>query len=64
MGQNHHAIGDRWSVAAQTANYGWALHNTDEAEIARHCFACAAELFAHIGAEDRVEKYRRLAAEG
>ncbi|MBP1468798.1 tetratricopeptide repeat protein, partial [Candidatus Chloroploca sp. M-50] len=59
----YQAIGDRWSIAAQTANYGWALHHRNQPAAARSYFARAADLFAVIGSEDRVQKYQQLAAE-
>ncbi len=59
----YQSIGDRYSIAAQTANYGWTLHRIEQLELAREYFRQAAELFAATGLEDRVIKYRQLAEE-
>ena len=59
----YHAIGDGWSIAEMTANYGWALDRINQPAQARVFFAQAADLFADMGVEDRVQKYRQLAAD-
>jgi tetratricopeptide (TPR) repeat protein len=57
------AIGDWYSIAAKSGNYGLTLR-----ALGRHAEACdyfrqAAELYAEIGMEERVQKWRRLAEE-
>ncbi|MEI2422342.1 hypothetical protein V6O07_18830, partial [Arthrospira platensis SPKY2] len=54
-------IGDGYSVAAQTANYGWAMDRTQRKEEAQRYFALASDLYAKIGFTAKAEEYRKRA---
>lgn len=58
----YEALGDHYSVAAQTGNYGWALRRAGRIDDARPYLRRAAALFAKLGLHDYAERHQ-LAAE-
>lgn len=54
---------DRYSIAAQTENYGWALRRLARPEKARPYFLRAAELFMEMGWDENAEQCRKAAEE-
>ena len=54
----YQAIGSRYSVPAQTGNYGWKLLRMGEPERARPYLLRAAEMFEQMGLKDHAERHR------
>lgn len=52
-------IGDRYSIAAQTGNYGWLLYEKGKYEEARPYLLRAAEYFTALGLLDQAERHQR-----
>ena len=59
--QIYEAIGSRYSIAAQTGNYGWTLRRIGQAEQARPYFVEAARLFEEMGLADYAQRHRQAA---
>lgn len=57
----YEAIGDRYSIAAKTGNYGWTLLGADRSAPARPYLLRAAELLEAMGLSDYAERHRRAA---
>lgn len=55
------AIGDDYTIAAQTGNYGWALRRVGYTHTARPYLQRAAELFTAMGLADFAERHRSAA---
>ncbi len=54
-------IGDRYSIAAQTGNYGWLLQNLQQEKLAKDYLLRAAELFTALGLEEQAERHLQAA---
>lgn len=52
---------DRYSIAAQTGNYGWTLRLLGQPEKAKPYLLRAADLFSEMGWEDYAERHRKVA---
>lgn len=52
------AIGELYSAAAQTGNYGWALRRMGRADLARPYLEQAATIFADMGLSEFAERHR------
>lgn len=50
-------IGDRYSIAAQTGNFGWLMQRINQTGLADHYFLHAAELFTALGLEEQAERH-------
>ena len=57
----YEAIGDRYSVAAKTGNYGWTLLGASRRAEAQPYLLRAAELFEAMGLSDYADRHRRAA---
>ncbi|HTP02610.1 MAG TPA: hypothetical protein VMJ64_14640, partial [Anaerolineales bacterium] len=57
------SIGDQYSIAANTGNFGWELDRLGQKERARPYLLRAADLFERIGMHEQAEQLRK-AAEG
>ncbi|NTW02763.1 MAG: tetratricopeptide repeat protein, partial [Oscillochloris sp.] len=55
------AIGDFYSAAAQTGNYGWMLRRIGRADLARPYLEHAATIFDDIGMTEFAERHRAAA---
>ncbi len=55
-------IGDRYSIAAQTGNYGWLMNRVGEPRLARYYFLRAAELFTALGQQEQAERHLQAAS--
>lgn len=58
----YETIGDSYCAAAQTGNYGWALHHSGQIERAQPYLHRAAELFAALGMHDLAAHHRQAAS--
>jgi tetratricopeptide (TPR) repeat protein len=54
-------IGDRYSIAAQTGNYGWLMQRIEQPTLAKHYFLRSAELFTALGLEEQTERHLQAA---
>lgn len=55
------AVGEYYSAAAQTGNYGWALRRKGRPDLAKPYLEQAAALFEQIGLKDFAERHRAAA---
>lgn len=62
--QRYEQLGDRYAIAAQTGNYGWALRRANQRAAASPYLARAAELFADLGMRDFAERHQSAAVDG
>lgn len=54
-------IGDRYSIAAQTGNFGWLMEQMQSHTQARQYFLRAAELFTALGLREQAERHLQAA---
>jgi hypothetical protein len=57
-------IGDRYSIAAQTGNYGWLLYEKGNFRESRPFLLRAAEYFTVLGLYDQAERHQRSGERG
>jgi tetratricopeptide (TPR) repeat protein len=57
-------IGDRYSIAAQTGNYGWLLYEKGKLKEAQLFLLRAAEYFTVLGLHDQAERHQRAGERG
>lgn len=62
--RRYEVLGDHYSIAAQTGNYGWALRRAGRPDEARPYLRRAAELFTRLGMADFAERHRLAAEDG
>ncbi|MCU0492290.1 MAG: tetratricopeptide repeat protein [Chloroflexaceae bacterium] len=60
----YQSLGDGYSIAAQTGNYGWALRRAGQPAAARPYLLHAAELFAKLGLDEYAERHLAAANDG